>query len=74
MTERRECAAVVASILALAKGLGIAVTAEGVETPEQLRQLTADGVVQAQGDLIGRPAPADAHPADVRRLPERSVA
>jgi diguanylate cyclase (GGDEF)-like protein len=74
MTERRECAAVVASILALAKGLGIAVTAEGVETPEQLHQLTVDGVDQAQGDLIGRPAPAGARPAEVRTLPARSVA
>jgi len=57
MGKQRECDAVVASILSLAKGLDIAITAEGVETPEQLRVLTDAGVDFAQGYLIGRPVP-----------------
>jgi diguanylate cyclase (GGDEF)-like protein len=57
MSTRRECAAVIASILALARGLDIAVTAEGVETQEQLRRLSAEGVNYAQGFLVGHPLP-----------------
>ena len=55
MVTQRESAAIVASTLALARGLDIMVTAEGVETPEQLRELTQAGVDFAQGYLIGRP-------------------
>jgi EAL domain-containing protein (putative c-di-GMP-specific phosphodiesterase class I) len=49
--------AVVRAIVALGHGLGLVVTAEGVETPEQLdrlRELGCDGV---QGFLVGRPRP-----------------
>jgi diguanylate cyclase (GGDEF)-like protein/PAS domain S-box-containing protein len=55
MTTRRECSALLASAIALAQGLDVAVTAEGIETPEQLRKLCADGVDFAQGHLIGYP-------------------
>ena len=55
MVTQRESAAIVASTLALARGLDIMVTAEGVETAEQLRELTQAGVDFAQGYLIGRP-------------------
>ncbi|MGA9091989.1 MAG: EAL domain-containing protein [Bradyrhizobium sp.] len=52
---RSECVAVVASIFTLARGLGIAVTAEGVETDAQLELLQAQGVNYVQGYLFGRP-------------------
>jgi len=54
---RSECVAVVASIFTLARGLGIAVTAEGVETDAQLELLRVQGVNYVQGYLFGRPRP-----------------
>jgi EAL domain-containing protein (putative c-di-GMP-specific phosphodiesterase class I) len=50
--------AVVSSVLTLARGLGIATTAEGVETEEQYEILRAGGVDLVQGYLFGRPCPA----------------
>lgn len=49
--------AVVASIMTLARGLNVEVTAEGVETKEQLAYLRNQGVQSVQGYLLGRPAP-----------------
>ena len=57
MTERAECAAVIASVITLARGLDIATTAEGVETEQQLELLRVAGVTSAQGYLFGRPVP-----------------
>lgn len=54
---RADCMAVVASILTLARGLEIAVTAEGVETNAQFDLLRAHGVNCVQGYLFGRPCP-----------------
>jgi diguanylate cyclase (GGDEF)-like protein len=59
LLERADCAAVVASVLTLARGLDIATTAEGVETEDQFEMLQAAGVNLAQGWLFGRPCPAD---------------
>jgi diguanylate cyclase (GGDEF)-like protein/PAS domain S-box-containing protein len=57
LVERAECAAVIASVITLARGLGIATTAEGVETEQQAELLRAAGVTLAQGYLFGRPVP-----------------
>ncbi|SHK00699.1 diguanylate cyclase (GGDEF) domain-containing protein [Bradyrhizobium lablabi] len=54
---RRDCAAVVASVLALAHGLDIATAAKGVESREQFEALQAAGVDFAQGYLFGHPVP-----------------
>lgn len=51
--------AVVRMLVHLADGLGMTVTAEGVETPEQLDTLTALGAGYGQGFHLARPAPAD---------------
>jgi diguanylate cyclase (GGDEF)-like protein/PAS domain S-box-containing protein len=51
-------AAIVASILTLARELDMTVTAEGVETNQQLDLLRAAGVHQVQGNLLARPRPA----------------
>jgi diguanylate cyclase (GGDEF)-like protein len=54
---RGECKAVVASTLALAQGLGIVTTVEGVETEDQFEYMRNAGVELAQGYLFGRPVP-----------------
>jgi len=56
---RRECSAVIASAVALAKGLGITITAEGIETEEQFDLLRSMGVDFAQGYLFSRPVPLE---------------
>ncbi|WP_158220460.1 bifunctional diguanylate cyclase/phosphodiesterase [Kineosporia sp. A_224] len=55
--DRDGAAAVVSAIVALARGLGMRVTAEGVETAEQFRYLRELGCDDAQGFHLGRPAP-----------------
>ncbi len=46
----------VATLISLAHALGLMVTAEAVETPEQAAWLRAEGCDAAQGWLYGRPA------------------
>jgi EAL domain-containing protein (putative c-di-GMP-specific phosphodiesterase class I) len=55
-------AAVVASVVELGRTLGIAVVAEGVETPGQLAELCRLGCRFLQGYLLGRPVPAEQLP------------
>ncbi|MBK9064301.1 MAG: EAL domain-containing protein [Acidobacteria bacterium] len=50
-------ASLVRAILEMARGLGLRVIAEGVETEEQLAFLMAHGCMQAQGFLFGAPVP-----------------
>jgi diguanylate cyclase (GGDEF)-like protein len=50
-----ESVAIVRAIVALAQGLGIATTAEGVETKAQLAQIRALGCNQMQGYLFSPP-------------------
>ncbi len=52
---RDDCAAIVSAVSGLARSLNIAMTAEGVETTEQLTLLRAAGCGLAQGFLFGRP-------------------
>ena len=51
--------AIVESIIAMARRLGMKVIAEGVETQEQAELLTAAGCHLAQGFLYARPMPED---------------
>jgi diguanylate cyclase (GGDEF)-like protein len=61
--------AVIESTLLIARRLGIAVVAEGVETEEQFARLSAMGVDLFQGFYFGRPAPAalDSHDLSLSR-------
>src|SRR5215470_12758337 len=58
-----EDTAIIRALVTLAQSLGIVVTAEGVETANQLAQLRAVGCDQGQGYYFARPVSAD-------RLPE----
>jgi diguanylate cyclase (GGDEF)-like protein/PAS domain S-box-containing protein len=55
-----EATAIARTIVNLGHNLGLQVTAEGVETAEQLNMLQALGCDQIQGYLIARPAPISA--------------
>ena len=54
----RHNTALVTAILALADALGLSVTAEGIETYEQLRLLKQLGCGRAQGFYLAKPMPA----------------
>ncbi len=56
--ERSESFAMLRAVAALAAGLRIETTVEGVETEEQLANVRAHGCTEAQGFVISRPMPA----------------
>jgi diguanylate cyclase (GGDEF)-like protein/PAS domain S-box-containing protein len=60
-------AAIVRTVVGLARALGLSVVAEGIETPGQLEVLCALGCDHGQGFLFGGPMPAEAADALVRR-------
>ncbi len=53
----RDAQAIVRSIISLGKGLGVTITAEGVETEAELSCLRAEGCHEAQGFLFSRARP-----------------
>ena len=74
LASRRDCAAVVASVLALAHGLDIATAAKGVENSEQFEALLSAGIDFAQGYLFGRPVPHSELDLDALVASTRNVA
>jgi EAL domain-containing protein (putative c-di-GMP-specific phosphodiesterase class I) len=55
---RQESRNIIRAIVALARGLGMQTTAEGVETQEQLDAVTAEGCTSVQGYLLSQPRPS----------------
>jgi diguanylate cyclase (GGDEF)-like protein/PAS domain S-box-containing protein len=76
--EVRDDSAIVRSIVVLGHALHLSVTAEGIETTDQLAHLRALQCDRGQGYLFARPAPADELPpllvAGVGRRRQRRVA
>ena len=71
-----DAAAIVHAIVSLGRGLGMKVTAEGVETAEQHLFLRAAGVHSMQGYRFGRPEPpprSSTRLRDTRGLPRHAV-
>ena len=60
--------AVVRAVAALGASLGIRITAEGVETTEQMHRIHEDGCTEAQGYLLSRPVPAAEVPDLITRF------
>ncbi len=46
-------------MIELASNLGMEHVVEGVETPEELREIRSVGATQVQGYLFGKPMPAE---------------
>jgi len=67
LTTTDDAVAIVRAIVALCGALGMATTAEGVETQEQFEILTSEGCTEVQGYLLSPPRP----PADVPLLLQR---
>jgi diguanylate cyclase (GGDEF)-like protein len=64
ITENTGSLNIVRAVAALANGMGMTATAEGVETREQLDRIAAEGCAEMQGFLFSKPVPA----RDVERL------
>ncbi|SHK31241.1 diguanylate cyclase/phosphodiesterase [Bradyrhizobium lablabi] len=64
ITENAGSLNIVRAVAALASGMGMTATAEGVETSEQLDTITSEGCTEMQGYLFSRPLPV----AEIERL------
>jgi len=58
MSNHSDSLAIVRAVIAMGSGLGIATTAEGVETLAQFKQLKLEGCTEVQGYLFSPPRPA----------------
>ncbi len=65
----REALAIVRAVVALAQSLGMATTAEGVETEEEHRMVQNLGCTKVQGYYFGRPLPVE----DARGVAQRAA-
>jgi diguanylate cyclase (GGDEF)-like protein len=62
MASKEVSLAIVQAAVAIGASLGLTTTGEGVETPEQLRDLILQGCNEVQGFLFGPPQPAEQIP------------
>jgi EAL domain-containing protein (putative c-di-GMP-specific phosphodiesterase class I) len=59
----------VRAVIGLGHGLSLPVSAEGVETSEQMNILLRESCDEVQGFLFGRPQPIEAYAALIGRAP-----
>ncbi len=64
MSKHDDSIAIVRAVAALGKSLGMATTAEGVETQDQLERVKTEGCTEVQGFFFSPPRPA----AEIERL------
>jgi diguanylate cyclase (GGDEF)-like protein/PAS domain S-box-containing protein len=69
LPDKKESYVVVGAIAGLARNLGMRVTAEGVETAQQLAQVRILGCTEVQGYFFSRPRPA----SELRRRFQRNA-
>jgi EAL domain-containing protein (putative c-di-GMP-specific phosphodiesterase class I) len=58
VSEQESSLAIIRAVTGLSTSLGMATTAEGVETTEQLERIRSEGCTEVQGFLISEPRPA----------------
>lgn len=73
MNREGESAAIVKALLGLGHGLGVQVTAEGIESPEQTNALVGEGCDQGQGFLFSAAVPASEAQALVSKQQRQDV-
>jgi EAL domain-containing protein (putative c-di-GMP-specific phosphodiesterase class I) len=71
LSEKEESVAIVRAVTGLGGSLGVAITAEGVETREQFERLAFEGCTEVQGYLFGRPTPAAQVPVTLAEFDAR---
>ena len=64
--------AIAQAIIALCQSLGLEITAEGIERPEQLAWLNGHAAMYIQGYLLSPPVPADELLSAISRIPART--
>jgi EAL domain-containing protein (putative c-di-GMP-specific phosphodiesterase class I) len=70
----KEAIAIIRAVVALAQSLGMATTAEGVETEAEHRMVQDLGCTKVQGFYFGRPLPVEEARAVASRRWDRDVA
>lgn len=65
---------IIRSVIDIAKSLNLTTTAEGVETPQQLKLLKSLGIDEAQGYCLSKPLPAHELPALIKQWSATSIA
>jgi predicted signal transduction protein with EAL and GGDEF domain len=73
LSDSSNAGAIVRAVARLGSALGMATTAKGVETGDQLARLRAEGCTEAQGYLFSKPRRASEVPGLLQRLDHRQV-
>ena len=74
VTTRRDCGAIVRAVAGLSDDMGMATTAEGVETTAQFDAVVRMGCDEVQGYLFSRPVPAAKVPGLLRARSREPIA
>jgi diguanylate cyclase (GGDEF)-like protein/PAS domain S-box-containing protein len=71
ISHSQQAATIIRAVIALGRGLGVPVLAEGVETAEQAKFLATEGCDEIQGYYIGRPQRIADYAEMVGRIPSK---